>query len=127
MADQPVQILTPAETLAEQVIRDLLFNVALKAALQAIETNLPWLRLPIINPIFEFLAKQFVGLIWGQLSQVVTFDIVDIRIVAEKMAYTNAVASLKAAFVKGDESGITQAKIDFEKRLADLIHFSPTH
>lgn len=124
MADEPVQSLTPVEQLAANEIKNLVLNVALKAALTSIETQAPILALPVIRQVFEFLATTLVGFVYGQLNQVVTFDIVDIHIGAEKEAYEASVQSLKAALSKGDQSGIDQAKADFEKRLADLIHFT---
>lgn len=125
MADQPVQILNPVEALAAEEIRGLVVGVALKAALAAIEAQAPVLALPVIKPVFEFLATQLVSLVYAQLNQVVVFDIVDIRSAEEKAAYVASVNTLQLAIEKGDQSGIDQAKKDFSDSLARLIHFTP--
>lgn len=123
MADQPVQILTPAEQLAANEIKSLVMNVALKAALTSIEAQAPFLRLPIIKEEFEFLSKVLVTSVYGQLDKIAVFDIVDIRDEKERAAYDSAESVLKAALTKGDKDGVQKAREDFEKTIADLVHF----
>lgn len=123
---------------AEKVIKTLIFDVAVKAAVASAISALPILGLPVIRPIFTFIVEKTASLIYKELSRFVVFSIIDIQNETDLKNYQEAVKSLEAVLeipadhydhgeegVNKKEIEIEKAKQEYKKRLADLIRFKP--
>lgn len=111
----------------EKVIRSLIFDVVLGAALKSISAAIPFLNLPVINQIFVFIVTKVAGVLYDEMSRYVKFTLIDIRTNAEKEAYEKAVAELKVVHDAPQKTPeeIARAKEKFKSTLRDLIRIKP--
>jgi hypothetical protein len=125
MTEKPLPTTTPVQDLAENVIKNILIEVALKVAIAQIIIAVPFLGFPIINPVFIFIAEKLVLRVFAELARVVNFEIIDIRIESERKNYEEAVSKLRTVLTTPEvpNDQIEKAKEEFRNRLHDLIHF----
>lgn len=100
-----------------------LFTVGLKAGSEAIKTSAPFLRLPIISWLFDFIVNRFGDMIDQEIQMNLTFMIIDLQTANEVKAYQESLDALKKANAAKDQDAINKAKEEYKKKLADLIHF----
>lgn len=123
---------------AEKIIKHLIFDVAVKAAVASAISAAPLLGVPVIRPIFTFMVEQIANLVYKELSRFVVFSIIDLRNEADLKNYQEAVEQLEKIletpadhFDHGEdgihkkELEIEKAKEEYKKRLASLIRFNP--
>lgn len=124
------KILPSLQDLADETIRKLLFEVALKAVIARAIAAAPFLGFAIINPVFVFLAEKLMTAVYEELSTVVNFAIVDIKVEGERRAYDEAVQRLRDILTvppihwdteEARNAAIEKAKAEFRARLRDLI------
>jgi uncharacterized membrane protein required for colicin V production len=113
------------ETL-DGIIHSILFDVVLRATIMRIVAMIPFLGLPIINPVFAFIVGKFAGILFVEMQKAVAFKVIDLQIGAQKDAYNEAVVELKAAIEEKNAEEVEKAKAEFKKRLQDLIHLEPS-
>ena len=115
-----------------QVIHHLVIDVALQAALQAVTAAIPFLGFPVIKTVFFFIATQFSELLYKEIAKIITFEIISLETEAQQKAYEEAAARLKTILTQPStqtpeeqNAEIEQAKEEFKKKLANLIHLHP--
>jgi ABC-type branched-subunit amino acid transport system permease subunit len=124
--------------IAERIIKHLIFDVAVKAAVASAITAAPLLGVPVIRTIFTFMVEKIATLVYKELSRFVVFSIIDLKNEADLKSYQEAVSNLEiiletppAHFDYGidgvlkKEAEIEKAKEEYKKRLASLIRFNP--
>ena len=100
-----------------------IFTLGLTAGKESIKTYLPWLRLPIVSWIFDFIVNRFGNAIDQEIQMHLTFLVIDIQTANELKAYQEATELLKKANATKDQDAINKAKEEYKKKLADLVHF----
>lgn len=121
---------TPTNSAAQtvdEIIQLAIFDVALKAAEAAIIADLPFLGLPIIDPIFLFFMEQIGGVLYKQIALGTTFIVIDIQVGLEKSAYTQAEAALRAAHLTGNQDAIQNATASFKSAFQKLFHYDGSY
>jgi hypothetical protein len=108
---------------ADQLAQDLVYNAAVKAVTVEATAAAPWLGLPVVSTIFQYVLNWIAGKIYTVLSEWVEFKVIQLKTDAEKQAYDAAVAQLQAAQTSGDPNALEQAKTDFSDAFSKLIHF----
>jgi hypothetical protein len=124
--------------IAERIIKYLIFDVAVKAAVASAISAAPLLGIPIIRPIFTFIVEKTANLIYKELSRFVVFSIIDLKNETDLKNYQEAVRQLETILdtpaeyfdhgiegVNKKELEIEKAKEEYKKRLASLIRFNP--
>ncbi len=93
--------MSAATETADKIIHGAIFDVALKAAKGA------W--------------------VYDALDRAVVFAIIDIETEAQRKAYDSAIADVKAMLARPNRTPeeIEKARVELEKRLADLISIHP--
>jgi hypothetical protein len=119
--DKPFPTSSEEQAGAERVIKNLLLEVALKAALTQICVEIPALGLPVIRQLFFFLSTKLVEVVYDHLEQAVNFAIIDVKVDGKHRDYEAAVSKLREALIKNEE--IDKAQEEFKSRLRSLIHF----
>jgi hypothetical protein len=120
MAQAPVKDVITA---INNAIEDIIFDVALSALKTFAVTELPWLGLPLINPLFNLLVNWIGGYFYTFLSQIADLEVVTIQTTIEATNYTQAIAALQAAYTSGDPTSIATSTTSVKSALAALIHF----
>lgn len=121
---------------AESIIRVLIFEVAVKAAIASAISALPILGLPIIRQLFTLIVEKMAMLVFKELSRFVVFSIIDLKNESDLREYENALGQLKTVlntpaehYDHGEEGEnakqleLQKAKDEYKKRLASLIRF----
>lgn len=101
----------------EKQVKSLVFDVVLTAALNAMSAAIPFLRLPVIKTIFNFVATKIANAIYEQLAMYVKFTLIDIKTAEQKNEYDKAVDALRLA----KPEDVNLAKEEFKKTLSNLI------
>lgn len=116
---------TARETI-EQLVKKMIFDVALKAAITRIVSAAPFLAWPVVNPVFVFAITKLAEKLYAEMALVVDFAVIDFRTDQERRAYEAAVAELRRV-AQPPQGGtpnaeeIERARQELERRLADLI------
>lgn len=113
----------PALQTADSIIKFIIFDVVVNAAVAAAQAEVPFLALPIVRNLFSFLVGKVAGLIYTELETNVSFAIIDHQTQAEAAEYEKSKAALYAAHLKGEQDAIEKAKADFRASLGKLIHY----
>ena len=100
-----------------------LFTLGLTAGSEAIKTYVPFLRLPGVSWLFDFMVKRFGNAIDTELQLNVTFVVLDIQTARERKAFEEARDTLKKVKDEGDQDAINKAREEFKKKLANLVHW----
>lgn len=119
--------MSAATDTADQIIQAAIYNVAVPAAKAAAVAEAPWLGAPVLSQVFDYLLGKFADWIYKALDQAVVFSIIDLQTEAQRKAYDEAVAALKAVVNQptATPQDIEKARQDLEKKLADLINLHP--
>lgn len=124
--------------IAEKIIKHLIFDVAVKAAVASAISAAPLLGVPVIRPIFTFIVERVANLVYTELSRFVVFSIIDLKNETDLKNYQDAVKQLETILetppehydhgedgIHKKEIEIEKAKEEYKKRLASLIRFNP--
>jgi len=111
----------------EDVVKKLVFDVILKAAISKIIAAVPFLAWPVINPLFVYIVTKVATRLYEEMETHVQFTLIDLKTKAELEAYNKAVAELKAAHAAPiiDQKEIENAKQKFKATLGNLIRINP--
>lgn len=122
---------------AESIIKTLIFEVAVKAAVASAISALPILGVTPLRQIFTFIVEKVATLVYKELSRFVVFSIIDIKNERDLKEYQEAVNNLEtilktpAAHYDHGPEGVNKKEIEIEKakqeykaRLAALVRFN---
>lgn len=117
----PVPVNSTATTVNKAI--DGVFTVGVGLAETAIKAEVPFLALPIISTIFDWLLKMIANKIYQYFALFVTFEIIDVQVSGQVSDSQKALAALKAAQAKGDPVEIAKALKDFNDATDHLTHW----
>lgn len=108
---------------SEEVIKDLVRDVLVKAAIKKLIAVAPLFGLPVLNPLTVYLVGKLFEVIYDEVAMIIALTKIDIDVQHEKEAYEKAAEELKKKLETQDEESIQKAKEEFKRRLGDLIRF----
>lgn len=121
MADMPGPVNTVG-TIINKVLRTAI-DYGVKAVKAALVVQAPWLGLPVVSQITDYLLGIVGNYFYTFFAQHATLLVIEFDTAAEKTAYLSSLDVLQKAQLGGDANAIAQAKKDAEAKLASLIHF----
>lgn len=83
--------------------------------------TLPFLALPVINPIFVFITKKILGRFTEILERVTDFKLIDLDRDDILNLYNDSAKELSEVIKNGNKNEIKGAKEDFKNRFRNLI------
>lgn len=110
----------------DSIVQFVLYDVAVTAACAYIKAQVPFLGLPIIGTITNFVVNQVAGILYKYLEQFLAFSIIDFRTKEEAQAYLTSVQALQKAQQSGDQNAIDESIKEFRANLQRLIQFGGT-
>lgn len=113
----------PVATVVNSILKELIENVGETAAEAAIIADVPWLGVPVVKQVFEYLLGFVGSYIYKQAAWGATKIIIDVQTKMEASAAYSAFQNLQMAIASGDPGAITKASQDLDKAYAALIHF----
>lgn len=81
----------------QKFIEGILFDLIVKAIIAKAVAKLPFLALPILNPIFSFVVTKIASELFKELSKRISFEIIHFKTQAERKAYEQALVALRNA------------------------------
>lgn len=110
-----------AATIVNQVIYGAIRveDDALEAATIA---EVPWLGLPIVKQIFEFVLHNLSDRIYREAAMAATKLVVDYQVNREESSVVNDFDNLQMAIASGDEVAIHKASTNLDNSYGSLIH-----
>jgi hypothetical protein len=97
--------------------------LALKTALT---TEAPWLKLPIISQVANYVFTYLGNYFYEFFSLHATFIVIDFQTAADKDAYIAAIEAYQKSKLTGDQNAINAEREKLKKALGDLIEFDGT-
>lgn len=106
-------------------------NSALEAALTGGESaaeaalilDQPWLGLPIVKQLLEWLLDKIEAPIYANAAAVATKLIIDLQVNSETSAANTAFQNAQSAIATGDPGEISKAQTDLDNAFASLGHY----
>jgi len=106
-----------------EIVKKLVYEVIVKAAITRLVAAIPFLNLPIVNPLTVYFLGRFAEHLYDVISLYITFQVIDFQTAHQKIEYERAVSELLKAQQSQNKEEQDRAKAEFKKRLGDLIHF----
>jgi predicted Zn-dependent peptidase len=108
---------------ASDLAKKLLFETLIQNAIKKVILAVPFFGLPVVNPLFIFVAEKLYSYLYDELEQEGTLLMIGIRTENQKVKYEESVKELEAAINQGQtDEQINLAREEFKKRLKDLIN-----
>lgn len=126
MGETPATENKTAKTV-DQIIQFALYDLALGAFKTYACAQLPWLKLPVVNQIFNLIVDAIVKPFYEMLAENSTMIVINIQTDEEKATYAKAEAALRAAHLSGNDAQIQAASVNFKSALANLVHFDGSY
>lgn len=115
------------ENQAASIVNGILADIISGAGESVIEAEAlaaaPWLALPFVKQIFEFILDKIAALIYEQAADAATKLIIDLQINAEESSASVTFANLQMALASGDATAIKKASEDLDDAYGRLIHY----
>ncbi len=112
-----------AAGIVNQILKELIEGAGETVVEALLIAQFPWLGLPFIKQIFEFILDKASALIYTNAAIAATKIIIDIQVNQEESAVAIAFQNLQMALASGDENAIKFASADLSKSYAAIIHF----
>lgn len=124
------KVASPPSIDGGELIKKLILEVVIKAAIAGAIAAFPFLGLPFISPIVGAIFGYVGNLIADQLIKIAGDLKIDIQVEGENFEYKNAEKGIKDALAvpQSDperEKKLEAAKQEYKKRLSQLIKTSP--
>ena len=100
---------------------DKLFQTFIHYLVAKAAIKLPFLALPVINPVFIWIFTKIATFFYDQLSVMVNYKIIDINIYRELVGYGELVDALKN---EKDKTKIPELRARYDEKLKHLISFN---
>ncbi len=94
----------------------IIFEVILEAVINSITASLPFLKLPVLNPLFNFVMRQIGEKIFSELMKNATIVFIGYQTDQQIKAYDKAAQWLR------DHPDEKTAQENFRNTLRELIH-----
>lgn len=109
------------------IVNQILKNLIEGAGQDAVEAELislqPWLALPFIKQIFEFILGLVSGAIYKQAAYAATQIVIDTQVSLEESKTYGAFQTLQMAIASGDKAAIDKASQDLDAAYGALINY----
>lgn len=107
----------------EEILKSLIREFLVKRAITKLVAALPFLGLPVLNPLTAYLVGKLFEVIYDEVAMIVALTKIEIDVSHDRDAYVKATEELKKQLESQDEESIRIAKEEFKRRLGDLIKF----
>lgn len=106
------------------IIKSLVWDVVLGAAIDALFVAVPFLNLPVLRQLIRYMLTTFGDYVYKQLDRYVAFTVIDFQTEHQRAEYEKAVAALSTANSGGTPEELERAKEEFKKSLSALIRLN---
>lgn len=100
-----------------EIIKSLVWDVVLRAAIESLLVAVPFLNLPVVRQLVTYFLTKFGDFVYSQLDRYVAFTVIDLQTEHQRQEYEAAVKRLAAS----TPEQLDLAKEQFKKTLHELI------
>lgn len=109
-------------SVVNEILKDIIEGSGVKAIEASVIADVPWLGLPFIKQIFEFILNKVATLIYQAAAEAATKIIIDVQVNMEESSVLSSFQNLQMAIASGDQNAIKIASDDLDKAYGSLIH-----
>jgi len=106
-----------------QILKALIEDTGEGVAETALIAQYPWLGLPFIKQIFEFILSKVSAFFYQAAANLATTIVVDVQTNLEASNANQAFQNLTMAVASGDQAAIQKASDDLSMAYGSLIHY----
>lgn len=110
-------------SIVNQILAGLIEGTGTTAVETAVIAANPWLGLPFIKQLFDFIVEHVAAAIYKEVALAATKIIIDVQIDVETGTVNNAFQTLQMAVASGDNTAIAKASSDLSDAYGKLIHY----
>ena len=122
MSNEPTNT---AVDIAEKAVNTLVMDVLFEGAMKLAMAEVPFLNLPVIKQLFQFMMNFIGKYINKVLSLQAAFIIIEKQVEGQRVNYEREVAELKTAIKEGrSNEEIAKERAEAKERLRKLINFN---
>lgn len=110
-------------SIVNQILAGLIEGTGEAAVEAALVAQNPWLALPFVKQIFEFVLNKVGAILYKEVALAATKIIIDAQINVEEGSVNTAFQDLQMAVAGGDTDAIAKASSDLSAAYAALIHY----
>lgn len=108
---------------SEEIIKGLLKEFLVKAAIKKLVAAVPMFGLPVLNPLTIYLVGKLFEHIYEEVAMIMAITKIEIDVERERREYEKAKEDLRRTLENNDEEARKKAEEEFDRRLGDLIKF----
>lgn len=112
----------PAVKSIDEILHLIIVDIVFKQISLAIAVAFPFLNLPIISTIYQWLMGLIAGAAYKPLENLVALGVISVQVDGQKSGYDAAKVALQKAQASGDKNAEEQAKADFKNKFRKLVH-----
>lgn len=111
------------DSILEGIVKGIFKDVILKVVISKITEAVPFLALPIINPLFGLFAGWIGKFFLDEMINMFEIKLIDYKVDGQKNDYNEAVEKLKAVVDKPDKTPeeLEAAKNELKEKLHNLV------
>ena len=104
------------------IVKELVFNILVKRAITKVVVSLPFLGLPVVNPVFLYIAEKLYSVLYEELKEENQLMMMGIKTAAQEREYQAAVNEFKVVIKNGgNDEQIAKARDEFKNTLHKFI------
>ena len=123
---KPLPGTSPTYDKIEGVIEEIIFGVVFDLVFAKMLTAVPWVGLPVVKQVVQFVLRKILQVIYNELEQEIALLVIDARVKAEVASYEAAIVALRdemAQIGMDNAEQLEKAKAEFRERLRALIQY----
>ena len=108
------------------IAKKIIFDLVVKKAIQRVILAVPFFGLPVVNPVFVYVAQKLFVALYDELEFQGELLLIGLKTEHEKKKYDEAVNEFKTSIEQGkSDEEINRAHEEFKNRLRDLVRLKP--
>lgn len=108
------------------IAKKLIFDHLVKKAISKLIISIPFFGLPVVNPVFLFIAEKLYSYLYEELKFETELLMIGIKTDHQKEKYDEAVTEFKKEISQGkSDEEMAKAQEEFKNRLRNLISLRP--
>ena len=108
------------------IAKKAIFDLLIKRALAKVIVSIPFFALPVVNPVFVYIAEKLYSILYDELKEEGSLLMIGIKTEYQAKKYQEAVDTFETVIKSGGkDEDLQKAHDEFKERLRKLISLKP--